>query len=514
MADPFNNFFNIGGGGTREVIVDPARVTQEEFEAAKTFANVLWGTDGLAECLGPSWFLVHDPRFLALERLWAREEVGMFGGMKRTGISFVTALDNRSQIKMIEDPELYSEMLAEGRHFLKVCLDRGVDPRTLQDDPALIEQLVAQECSNYQRRDGSWNDAAKRLKTMLAAGLVGLVADYAEIAYSQDWVRMDTGEVVNKNEEIWDDESGMMVPTAAVEVDTIHKALVMRAMIRTTALRLMKGFPGVDWKEFEETKLTDSESDTLCQLLFKVDYDKLYTVLPEIMHMVKRAQVVPFEARESEDLTTLSQRAQAFIADMKSGKIEPIITPIEENPEAAKDPGVFLLQIQRNPYCASVFQAIQNLSERGDEEANSLSEQLITSGGSTDMWTKVEDWLQAKGLHPKQDVLEGRQTFSDVLKARLRDALAEVEIVVEGTEVDEVHFLEPEQIELTLEALRYVWNPEEPARVAVAARTTFTHGANRSHAALGAEIQNAIYRAEEEDRRRNANVAVVEGSNG
>lgn len=513
MSDPFRNILNIGGGGTQEVIVDPSRVTQEEFEAARAFVNVLWGTEGLAECLGPTWFLVHDPRFMALERLWASEKQG-YAGVRRKGVSFVTALDTRTQISMIEDPELYSEMLAEGRHFLAACRARDIDPRTLQDRDATIRELIAQECPNYQRRDGSWNAAADKLGEMIKAGLVGLIADYAELAYSQDWVRMDTGEVVHKGEEIWDEESGMMVPTAAVEVDTIHKALVMRALIRTTALRLMKGFPGIKWEEFDTVKLTDEESDQICQLLFKVDYDKIYTILPEVMQVLKTAQAVPYETREARSLTTLSQRAQEFVAGMKNGTIEPIVTPIETNTDGTVDPSTLLVQISRNPYLAAVFQVAQNLAERGDEEANTLCGQLVKTGGSVDQWAQMEDFLQARGIHPKQDVLEGRQTFPDFELAKLRQGLEVVEIIIEGTEGDEHVALTSEQVEQTLEALRYVWNPNTAERLDIAARTTYTHGATRTPAALGAEIQEAIFRYDEEQRKRGLQVgATMEGSN-
>jgi DNA-binding response OmpR family regulator len=169
---------------------------------------------------------------------------------------------------------------------------------------------------------------------------------------------------------------------------------------------------------------------------------------------------------------------------------------------------------RRNPYLAAVFQVVQNLAERGDDEANALCCQLVETGGAVDQWTQVEDFLQARGIHPKQDVLEGRKTFPDFELSKLRQGLEVVEIIIEGTEEDEHVALTPEQVEQALEALRYVWNPNAAERLDIVARTTYTHGATRTPAALGAEIQEAIIRYEEEQRKRGLQVgATVEGSN-
>ena len=120
---------------------------------------------------------------------------------------------------------------------------------------------------------------------------------------------MDTGEVVGRNETVVDPESQENVPTCAVEIDSFHKALIMRAMVRTTALRVMLQFPGIKKSEFAAIRLTDNESDKLCQMLFKVDYDKMYTVMPAVMTLIKHAQNTPVDYREREELRMM--RAEA-----------------------------------------------------------------------------------------------------------------------------------------------------------------------------------------------------------
>lgn len=452
MSDPFRNLLGIGGAGCREVYVDPARVTKEEFEAAALFTDVIFGAEGLAEMLGPTWNLVHDPRFLAIERIWAREEQGMLGGTRMKGVSIVQALDQKTTIKVIEDPELYSEMLAEGRHFRDICLARGLDPQTLGDSQELIWDLIGQECSNYQRRDGSWNDLAKTLAEMLRLGLVAMIDDYAEVAYSRDWIRMDTGEVCAKDEVFWDPASGMQIPVVAVEVDTLHKALVMRAQVRATALRLLKSHPGIDWKEFEATRLTDAESDKLCVLLFGVDYDKLYTVMPEVLSLVRTAQTVDYDRREASQMRFHSATSKETVAKLKSGEIEPILTPIEINPDAKPDPGVFLMQLSANPYIKEVFQTVQLMAEKeGNAEAAALATAAFSEGMKESFWAKVDDFLLAEGRHPKQHVFEGRLELSDSDRQGFIRQLKTVTIpFINDEEEDQTRPLTDEEIELAL----------------------------------------------------------------
>jgi len=145
------------------------------------------------------------------------------------------------------------------------------------------------------------------------------------------------------------------------------------------------------------------------------------------MALVMRAKAVPFEVREHAALAELSHAAADFTAKLRSGEIEPIITPIEEDPNAATDPTAFLGQLQSNPYLSEVFLTLQNLGERLDEVAAALCTELFASGGSTETWAKVENYLLAEGKHPKQGVFEGRDILSPTAKEWLRRELQEVE---------------------------------------------------------------------------------------
>ena len=452
MSDPiFGSLLNIGGGGIKEITVDPSRVTQEEFEAAKLFTDVLWGSNGLAECLGPSWSLVHDPRFMKIERIWDRvtRKKGMFGGVVGGSTEEVQALDLVSRITLILDPALYAEILGEGRHFRDASMAMGVDVHHLCMDRGAIWKLIAQECPNYQRRDGSWNIEAERLFSLLEADLVGLIDDYAEVAYSRDWIRMDTGEVVHSNDTIEDPTIGMNVPIVSVEVDSLHKAILMRAMIRATALRLMKNLPGFKPGEIEGIQLTDCESDEVCQLLFKVDYDKIYTVLPGILTLLNRARQTPLDERERQNLRTLYNTAREFQTKMASGEIQPIVTAIKES--EGPDVFNFISQVQ-NPYNRLVYSAADALALKGDDRAAALLKALAEGGGTIPQWKAVEDYLQSIKAHPYQNVLEGRLLLSQEEQGQLAEKFKK-EVVVIG---DMGGYLNDEQIQIAVEVFAYL----------------------------------------------------------
>lgn len=452
MSDPiFGGILNIGGGGIKEITVDPSRVTEEEFEAAKLFTDVLWGSGGLAECLGPSWSLVHDPRFMKIERIWdsATRKKGMFGGVVGGATEEVMGLDLISRISLILDPALYAEILGEGRHFRDAAMAMGVDVHGLCRDRDAIWRLIGQECPNYQRRNGSWNIEAERLFNLLEADLTGLIDDYAEVAYSRDWIRMDTGEVVHSKDTIEDPEVGMNVPIVAVEVDSLHKAIHMRAMIRTTALRLMKNLPGFKPGEIEKIQLTDCESDTVCQLLFKVDYNKLYTVLPEILNLLNRARQAPLDERERRDLRTLFNSAREFQAKMASGEIQPIITEIKES----EHPDIFhfITQIQ-SPYNRAIYSAADALALKGDDTAAALLKTLADGGATLPQWKAVEDYLQSIKAHPYQNVVEGRVILNPEDQERLTEEFKK-EVVAVG---DKGTYLNEEQVQVALEVYTYL----------------------------------------------------------
>jgi hypothetical protein len=420
MRDPLLSTMSFGGGDTRILHVDPERVEKEEFEAAAVLTDIIWGPEGLAYYLGPTWSMVHDPRFMKIERTAVIEKSSMSGGKVHKGVSIIQALDLRSKIEIVDDLEIYSELIGEGRHFLEACRAREIDPHTLQDDETLIWELMRAECSNYQRRNGTWNDEAHRLVRMIKEGLVGLVADYCDTAFSQDWIRMDTQEIVPKGarvmarqDEIPVEEGVTLIekldlasvpvldaeqdiPTVAVEIDSIQRCLTMRAQVRMTALRCLQQFPGIKKEDLEGVILTDAETDQICQILFSIEHqDKLYTVMPQVINLVKKAQAISFERRLADELALAQQTSQDFCAKLKSGEIEPIIT-LEGEDNGNHDEAHFALSLMGNEQKKLRFEAIQMFEADGDFEAAKIVQELLNTNGAEEVWTKVYEFLLTK----------------------------------------------------------------------------------------------------------------------
>ena len=389
--DPLRNLLNLADG-KRQYVIDSDHVTQEEFEAVAVMSDVLWGQEGLAEMLGSTWRMVHDPRFTALERCGIYDQKNMFSpGSRSMGTITVKSGDLFGSAGSIDDMTIYAELLGEGRHFKQVAEALGWDPAApLSADQ--IEQLLNQECPNYKRRDGSWNRAATTLRELLSYGLVSLVTDYADVAYCTDWINVDTNEVVEPGQRlrvIEEDgfESEDETPVIAVEVDNLYRALSLRAQVRVTAYKLLQQLPGVKKDELAELSFTDLESDRVCQLLFSAKFDKLYTVLLPLAGIVQAARARSYGERLEAETRALQATSQAFNAKLKSGEVAPICTPIEEAPEG--DSTAFMFQLTQNPYYAGLFQALQRLEAQGSTEATALAEELIQLSGAGDTWGRI-----------------------------------------------------------------------------------------------------------------------------
>lgn len=406
MSDPFRSILGMGNDSS-QYHVDTDRITKEEFEAASILSSIIWGPDGFAECLGPTWNMVHDPRFVEVERLGVRERKGRLGGNANQGIGFVDGLDIRpdgsgSKIVMIDDLEIYAEVIGEGRHMLEAALRMGMTPEDILEKKKLRWRLIERECPNYQMRNGDWNWMARRLEKMLAADLLGLIRDYADTALSQDWIRMDTQEVVVKGHPGSDE-----VPTVAVEIDTIQRALTMRAQVRLTAYRILAQYPGLKPEEFDAITFTDDEADQLVQILFKAEsMDKLYTVIPRMVALVNAARTKPLTQRLSDGLARLKVASKIITDGLKDGSIDPITTPIETpepyvfgapDPESksANEDALAVTLLTSNSRRA-LFEAIQMYAEDEDQTAKSLVEQLQQSGSADSIWRTIIEYLTTK----------------------------------------------------------------------------------------------------------------------
>src|SRR5271156_1122256 len=99
-------------------IAEEREVMRDEFEYCQVMFQVVFGDKGFAETLGPTWRMIHDPRFIAIENMMVQERKAIFGGDARIGRQYFN--DDGAMNSTVSDLEKYSEILGEGRNFHNV----------------------------------------------------------------------------------------------------------------------------------------------------------------------------------------------------------------------------------------------------------------------------------------------------------------------------------------------------------------------------------------------------------
>lgn len=307
--------------------IDEAALNESEFQAARTMWDVIFGKDGLVENLGPTWNMVHDPRFTDIEEAFIINRASVFGGDASTGrinVASIGQIDTRSTYGSLEE---YATILGEGRHFLKCAVAKGWDVRALKDDYHKKWQLIRQECPNYFDRKGDPNRLAKTLYSLLSKDIIGLILDYAEVPLSVDWINAETMEVVENPNAFWQESEGDAL-VVAVEVDTLEKALMYRAQCRLTAYKFLKQ-SNID-SMIEKAELLDHEVDELLKEIFRCEFNELYKIAPKLAAMINGFNSRPKEVRQVEHLENLKIASAEICGKLKSGEMQPIKTVIVE----------------------------------------------------------------------------------------------------------------------------------------------------------------------------------------
>jgi hypothetical protein len=121
-----------------------SEVSREEFEHARIIYDVTFvGDKSYAATLGSTWSMVMDPRFNRVEGCFVIDRKAMFGGDARLGKQFIN--DKGMFSSTVNDLEQYSEILAEGRHFIEslwaFAVERGI--LTLYPDQHFQPELIA-----------------------------------------------------------------------------------------------------------------------------------------------------------------------------------------------------------------------------------------------------------------------------------------------------------------------------------------------------------------------------------
>jgi len=415
-----DSVFGLLDPGKRVYNVDTQKqVDREEFQAQKLFHLYLFGPKGLADTLGPTWQMIHDPRFIAIENAFVRVRKGVFGGDATLGIQ--RQQPDGSFSSAIEDLNQYSEILGEGRYFHSVLRSMAYHkaiislypgrpfsvprketlpgifvfnqlspegqkevaelaatytefyPKNLaKQSESAIWGLIRQECPNYFSRKNVPNQVAKDLFSILRLDLVGLIDDYAEIAKVQEWVLLDEESTLVEPEHI-DSEA----PHIWVEVELLERALTIRASLRVTAAQIIRTYGLHRFMEEREIKLTDLERDQLLQVVYESDYPDDPTLGSKILFYLSAIKNTgkTLEEREAEQCHAASGEAKAYVAKLKSGEEQPITRYTDPAEAFDEDEGLTeedkasiktAIEIQRNPLKMFVFMRYTAAEKRRD----------------------------------------------------------------------------------------------------------------------------------------------------
>ncbi len=392
MEDRIRNILGMLDEGKRIYRIQDGEVDRETFEYCQIIDQLVFGPKGYVETLGPTWNLIHDPRFVKIENTFIVNRRSMFGGDARVGKQYISSDGTFSST--VADLEQYAEVLGEGRHFHNVlvhpntkcpvrkwlerihtptqmkagnlqciCLiqDKQV-PTELKDwSNEKLWALVKQECPNYFTREGKPNYLATRLYDLFKVDLVGMIDDYAETPLVDEWTLLDTGDIVeqNNNQDLLD-----VPPQVFMEVDILEKALTYRATLRATAAKILKqvGFETYLKRmaeKFPEGKplLTDGEMDTLLRMIYQSDWPKDKALLvANLSNYVMQLLNTPYADRLAEQLRRASQQSKAVVASLKTGETECINRYTEPGTEVEQDAHAGLVEaIIKNPLKQGLF---------------------------------------------------------------------------------------------------------------------------------------------------------------
>lgn len=391
--DRIRNILGMLDEGKRIYRVQDGEVDRETFEYCRIIDQLVFGPKGYVETLGPTWAMIHDPRFIKIENTFIMDRRPMFGGDARVGKQYISSDGTFSST--VSDLEQYAEILGEGRHFHNVlvhpntschvrkwlerihtptqakpsdglqclCLiqNKQVPSEIKNWSDARVWALVGKECPNYFTREGKPNRIATRLFDLLKADLVGMIDDYAETPLVDEWTLLDTGDIIEQtnNPDMLD-----VPPQVFMEVDLLEKALTYRATLRVTAARILKqiGFENTLNRFAEKIPagdplLTDGEMDTLLRMIYQSNWpDDKPMLLVNLSNFVLSALQAPYADRLAEQISRASEQSKQIIASLKTGETECINRYTDPGAEVPQDAHAELIEaIIGNPLKQGLF---------------------------------------------------------------------------------------------------------------------------------------------------------------
>ncbi len=345
-------------------------ISGEEYQYCQIITDYLWDEHlGVTKTLGPTWDMIHDPRFREIEYSFVQNRRALFGGDARLGRQFITE-EGVVFASTTAGLEQYAEILENGRHFHEVVKREGYNPKQFYTQPDVtIWQFVKQECPNYFGKEGHPNQLAQIIVACIKRDLLGLIDDYAEVANVQEWVSLETGLIVE------DVQSHMVTehnPIVWQEVDLLEKALTFRTLLRVTAARILDHLEITKWIGDNKWNLTEFERDQVLQLVYNSGYkwpDDKTNILLAVVNYLQAVNSTDWMQREATQLQNATAVAQERIAALKSGAAKPITRYTEPQVEIEMDAHAVLVnEILTNPLKKDLFMIYQAAEEDNDQD--------------------------------------------------------------------------------------------------------------------------------------------------
>ncbi|MEI6388730.1 MAG: hypothetical protein WCQ50_19110 [Spirochaetota bacterium] len=369
------NMFGLRDTEKRIYQINTDEVSAEEYAYCQVLHNVLWGEKGLTETLGPTWNMVHDSRFENLERKFVVNRPAVFGGDARVGKQYIDGEGLMSH--SMAELEAYSEILGEGRHFAEVVRKGDTDPREFYAQPeAIIWKCIKQECPNYfDDKTGLPNTRALRLLELIKGDLLGLIEDYAEVAFLQDWIKVNSGEQAQKADFLNVEDE----PIVYAEVDYLERALSMRSSLRVSAVKVLQRSGLLKLLE-TSYELTDQEIDEILKLVYQTPYEKLYEVPAKVIQYANQCvQSNPDTTKRMlQQCHIKSKESKIFVSRIKTGDITPLNISDEVNVDRELTPEEQqIIAIQNNPWRRELFLLLVESEKNGDTFTQNLIQPII-----------------------------------------------------------------------------------------------------------------------------------------
>jgi hypothetical protein len=368
------DLLGLADDGKRIYHFEAGEIDREEFQYSVVMFNYLFDDQmGVIATLGPTWNLVHDPRFTAIENAFIRKRQARLGGDSTLGRQKIGPFG--ALTGSVQDLDQYATILGEGRHFRQVILKNFKDyengviingafldedgdpihPDTLsQDSDEVLWNVIKQECPNYFTRAGQPNLEATRLFNLFRLGLVELVGDYAEVPLVDEIVFLDSGEVVEDENTINLEEQ----PIIALEVDLLEKALTVRASLRVMAAQILERM-GFASKINETERLTDFEIDHLLRIVYTSDWpENRLAMVKQIIEFITSVNTTSYGKRLEQQTYLLKVASKDIVAKIKSGDIKRINRYTDPADDQHTDPDAAAYRsIQENPYKRDLLDA-------------------------------------------------------------------------------------------------------------------------------------------------------------